>query len=220
MTPAVADQGEGLDPFSNPGFPISCWVPEDLTVRLMEAECVVPPPVAVTVRVWAPTVAVEPADMVSVADPEPGAAIDEGLKPAVTPEGRPEADNDKAELKPPEIVLEIVELPEAPCEIVSDDGDAAIEKSGTAADVTVSPSVVVWVFPPPVAVIVTVDVPVGVDEAADTVRVADPEPGAPIDVGLNVAVAPEGSPEAESEIDELNVPDIVVDTVELALPPC
>src|SRR5215469_15065229 len=154
-----------------------------------------PTPVAVIVMVAVPIVAAALADSVRVADPEPGAAIDDGLKPAVTPEGRPEADKDTAELKPPEIVLEIVELPEAPCETVNDDGDEVIEKSGTAADVTVSPSVVVWVFPPPVAVMVTVDVPVGVDEAADTVRVADPEPGAPIVVGLNVAVAPEGSPE-------------------------
>src|SRR5262249_24769958 len=134
--------------------------------------------------------------------------------------GRPDADNDNAELNPPDIAVEMVEVPEAAWEIVSDDGDAVIEKSGTGADVTVTASVVVCVFPPPVAVIVTVDVPDGVCEAADTVRVADPEPGALIDAGLNVAVAPEGRPEAESEIDELKVPFMVVDTVELALAPC
>jgi len=186
----------------------------------MEVECVFPPPVAVTVTVAAPTVADELADRVRVDDPEPGAAIDDGLKPAVTPEGRPEADNDSAALNPPDIVVDIVEFPEPPWEIVTDDGDAVIEKSGIAAAVTVRLSVVVWVFPPPVAVIVTVDVPVGVDEAVATVRLADPEPGAPIAAGLNVAVAPEGSPEAESEIEELNVPDMLVDTVELALAPC
>src|SRR5262249_47697571 len=137
ITPAVADQGEGLDePFSKPGFPSSCWVPEDRTVRLTEAECAFPPPVAVTVTAAVPTGADELTDRVRVADPEPGAAIDDGVKPAFTPDGRPEADNDNAALKPPDIEVEIVEPPEAPCEIVTDEGDAAIEKS--AADVTVT----------------------------------------------------------------------------------
>ena len=73
-----------------------------------------PPPVAVTVTVAAPTAAVELADRVRVEDPEPGAAIEVGLNPAVTPEGRPEVDNDTAELKPPDMVVDIVELPEPP----------------------------------------------------------------------------------------------------------
>ena len=39
ITPEVADHGDGLeDPFSNPGFPSSCWVPPDaVTVRLIDA---------------------------------------------------------------------------------------------------------------------------------------------------------------------------------------
>ncbi|MGH9762691.1 MAG: hypothetical protein ACREAC_17860 [Blastocatellia bacterium] len=86
--------------------------------------------------------------------------------------------------------------------------------------VTVKATEVVWVTPPPVAVTVTVEVPTGVDGPAVTVMVADPDPGAPIDVGLKVAVAPEGKPDAENDIAELKLPDIAVDTVEVAELPC
>ncbi|HKV38478.1 MAG TPA: hypothetical protein VJX67_04630 [Blastocatellia bacterium] len=74
--------------------------------------------------------------------------------------------------------------------------------------------------PPPVAVTVTVELPAGVAEPAVTVIVDDPDPGAPIEAGLKLAVAPEGSPDADNEIAELNPPDIVVDIVEAAEPPC
>ena len=46
--------------------------------------------------------------IVIVEVPEPGAAIDEGLKLTVTPDGMPDADNAIAELKPPETVVVIV----------------------------------------------------------------------------------------------------------------
>jgi hypothetical protein len=167
-----------------------------------------------------PTAADELAVSVSVEEPEPGAAIDDGLNPAVTPDGSPEADNDSVELKPPDIAVEIVEVPEAPCDIETEDGDAVIEKSGVAAAVTVNPKVVVWVLPPPVAVMVTVAVPTVADELAVTVRVEEPEPGAAIDDGLKLAFTPEGRPDAERETDELNDPDVVVETVELPDPPC
>ena len=47
ITPALADHGAGFDaPFSNPVFPINCWVelPPLLTVRLMGTDFVWPPP--------------------------------------------------------------------------------------------------------------------------------------------------------------------------------
>ena len=52
--------------------------------------------------------------MVIVDLPEPGAAIDAGLKLTVTPVGAPEAVKATAPLNPPETVLVIVLVPEAP----------------------------------------------------------------------------------------------------------
>ena len=61
-----------------------------------------------------PVVAVLLAAKVTVELPLPGAAMEVGLKVAVTPAGNPEADNETAELKPPLTVVETVELPELP----------------------------------------------------------------------------------------------------------
>lgn len=191
-----------------------------LTVRVIFTECVTPPPVAVIVTVEVPVVADDVADNVRVEDPEPGAEIDVGLKLALTPDGRPDADNDKAELKPPETVVEMVELPEPPWVTETDVGEALMAKFGVGAAVTVSPNVVVWLLPPPVAVIVIVAVPTVADELAVRERVDEPEPGAAIVDGLKAALTPDGSPDAEREIAELNDPDRVVDTVELPDEPC
>ena len=46
--------------------------------------------------------------------PLPGAAIELGLKLAVTPAGKPEALNETAELKPPVVEVEMEVLPEEP----------------------------------------------------------------------------------------------------------
>ena len=73
-----------------------------------------PPPVAVTVTFVVPVVAVLLAVKVKVELPLPGAAMDVGLKLAVTPEGKAEVDSEIAELKPPLTVVEIVLLPELP----------------------------------------------------------------------------------------------------------
>jgi hypothetical protein len=53
-----------------------------------------------------------------------------------------------------------------------------------------------------------------------SVRVEDPEPGAPIGVVLNAAVAPPGSPEALSTIAELKPPETAVVIVLVPLAPC
>jgi len=52
------------------------------------------------------------------------------------------------------------------------------------------------------------------------VRVEDPDPGAPIDVGLNAAVAPVGNPDALKAIAELKPPETVVVMVLVPLLPC
>jgi hypothetical protein len=70
--------------------------------------------VAVTVTLEVPVVAVLLALNVSVELPLPGAAIEAGLKLAVTPAGKPEALNETAELKPPLTAVVIEVLPELP----------------------------------------------------------------------------------------------------------
>ena len=75
--------------------------------------------------------------------PLPGAAIEVGLKLAVTPEGRPEADNAIAELKPPLTVVEIVLLPELPWATDKLVGEALKVKLGVAAAFTVRATVAV-----------------------------------------------------------------------------
>lgn len=77
-----------------------------------------------------PAAALELADSVRVDDPEPGAAMLDGLKLAVTPDGSPLADSETALLKPPEMVLVIVEVPELPAATVTEPGLADSEKLG------------------------------------------------------------------------------------------
>ena len=72
------------------------------------------PPVPVMVIVEVPTAAVEATVIVIVEVPEPGAAIEDGLKETVTPAGWPEADSAMAALKPLETAVVTVELPGAP----------------------------------------------------------------------------------------------------------
>jgi hypothetical protein len=64
-----------------------------------------------------------------VEEPEPGAAMDVGLKLAVAPVGSPDAESETAELKVPETEVEMVEVPVLPCAMETDDGDDEIEKS-------------------------------------------------------------------------------------------
>lgn len=84
---------------------------------------------AVTVTFTVPMVAVLLAERVRVELPLPGAAIEAGLKLAVTPAGNPEADNETAELKPPLTVVEIALVPELPWVTLNDAGEAPTVKS-------------------------------------------------------------------------------------------
>lgn len=76
-----------------------------------------------------PVLAPECAVIVRVDVPEPGAAMIVRLKLTVTPDGMPDADNAIAELKPPETVVVIVEVPELPQARASEAGDALKVKS-------------------------------------------------------------------------------------------
>jgi len=180
---------------------------------------VMPPPVAVTVTFAVPVVAALLAVKVRVELPLPGAAIDAGLKLTVTPAGRPEAEREIAELNPPLTAVEIVALPELPWATDRLVGEPLSVKAGVAVAVTVRATVVVCVTPLPVAVTVTLLVPVVAVLLAVKVRVELPLPGAPIDVGLKLAVTPVGRPEAEREIAELNPPLTVVEIAVLPEPP-
>ena len=67
---------------------------------------------------------------VTVDDPEPGAAIDAGLKLTVTPFGAPEALNATAELNPPDTAVVIVEPPLLPATTETAVGEAEMVNAG------------------------------------------------------------------------------------------
>jgi len=115
--------------------------------------CVSPPPFPVTVMVWLPRVASEPTLTVMVELPEPGAAMGLGLKLTVRPLAPPEDDKLIAELKPPEIAVVIVEVPEWPLVMLKVAGDALMVKLG-GVPVTVSVTAVVSTVLPEVPVTV------------------------------------------------------------------
>lgn len=117
--------------------------------------CVTPPPLPVMVMVRDPVLAFRLASTVIVEVPEPGAAIELGLKLTVTPLPSPEADKLIAESNPPETAVVIVEVPELFRATVMELGDALIVKLGEV-PVTVSETVVVAVVLPEVPVTVMV----------------------------------------------------------------
>jgi hypothetical protein len=68
--------------------------------------------------------------MVIVEVPDPGAAMDVGLKLTVTPDGWPDADKLIAESKPPETAVVIVEEPLLPCFTETEVGEADMVNDG------------------------------------------------------------------------------------------
>ena len=108
---------------------------------------VLPPPVPVTVKVLVP-VGAPPRTVTTIVDvPEPGAAIEEGLKLTVTSLGTPDADKEMAESKPLPTLVVMAELEELPQVRFNELGAAPRVKS------PVPP-------PPPPPVVVTVKVTV------------------------------------------------------------
>jgi hypothetical protein len=85
-----------------------------------------------------PMAAVLLAAKVKVELPLPGAAIDVGLNVAVTPAGKPEAERETAELKPPLTVVEIVVVRELPCGTDTLVGEALNAKFGAVVAFTVT----------------------------------------------------------------------------------
>lgn len=161
---------------------------------------------------------VDPTVMVIVDVPEPGAPMGLGLKPTFTVDGWPVADKVIAELKPPETVVLIVELPLLPCTTETEVGEAEMVKLGVPAAVTVSETEVVSVVLPAVPVTVMGYVPVAVVEATVSVMVEVPVPV--IEVGLKPTVTPVGWPLADKVTAELKPPVTVLVMVEVPWLPC
>jgi hypothetical protein len=107
-------------------LPAACavTVKETVVVGLM------PPPDPLTVIVYVPAAVVEATAIVMVELPEPGAAMEAGLKLTVTPAGWPVDDKATAELKPPAMVEEIVEVPLLPWTTETEAGEADRVKLG------------------------------------------------------------------------------------------
>jgi hypothetical protein len=139
--------------------------------------------------------------------------MDDGVKPAVTPVGRPVAERDTAALKPPATVVFTVEVPLLPGVTDTELGETETAKLGVT--VTVRLTVAVCVRPPPVPVMVIGYVPVAAVEATVIVMVELPAPGAAMDVLLKLTVTPVGWPDAAKPIAELNEPEMVVVIVDV-----
>lgn len=101
-----------------------------VTVSATMAVCVTSPPVPVTMIAYVPVAVVEATVMVMFEEPEPGAAMDVGLKPTVTPVGWPFAVKATAESKPPETAVVIVDVPPLPCTTETEVGEAEMVKLG------------------------------------------------------------------------------------------
>ena len=125
---------------------------EAFTVRLIEVVWVKPLDVPVTVTVAVPVAAVLLAVSVNTLEEVAGF----GLKDAVTPVGKPEAEKVTLPLKPFDGVIVTVLVPLVPCVIVTLPGAAERLKSGAAAEFTLRLTVVVWTVVPLVPVIVKV----------------------------------------------------------------
>jgi hypothetical protein len=164
-----------------------------------------------------PVLAVRLTVTVIVDVPDPGAAIELGLKDTVTPLPSPDADKLIAELNPPETAVAIVDVPEPRRSIVSELGDALIVKLGFV-PVTVRLTVVVSVVLPEAPFTVMLYVPATLVEA--TVKVSVELPAPVIEAGLNATVTPVGAPLADNVIVESNPPLTVLLIVVLPVPPC
>ena len=130
---------------------LSC--PYCRTLRVTVVVCTAPPPLPVIVMVWFPSLALLPTLTVMVDVPEPGVAIELGLKVTVWAVPCPEADRLIAALKPPETTVVMVAVPELPRATLIDVGDALMVKFGLV-PVTVRETVVVSTVLPEVPVTV------------------------------------------------------------------
>ena len=108
---------------------------------------VTPPPVPVIVMGYVPVLAVLATVRMKSAEPEPGDAIDAGLKLAVTPGGTPVAESVTPDLNEPVMVVVTTAYPLWPCSRYPALGETEMLKLADTA-VTVSANGVVDVVEP------------------------------------------------------------------------
>src|SRR5713101_3771651 len=173
--------------------------PRHLAVKLSVTVLVIPPPVPLTVRVEVPTGTPDALVKVNVLLPFPGAATLCGLKLALIPDGNPDTERATSELNPPSAcvvrVTDTFPLAETDAEVILPDK----VKPGT---FTVSGAV--CMTPPPLAVTTSEYVPGATLDAAESVSLLVPEPGAAKLVGVRLAVIPVGNPVTVSATAALN----------------
>ena len=121
-----------------------------VAVSLTVVVCVMPPPLPVTVSVYVPFAVVVSTSRVKVEVPEPGAAIDVGLKLAVTPVGWPVTVKATAESKPPEMAVVILDVPLLPFATETVVGEAEMVKLGDAVPASASIRALPFGLPQPV----------------------------------------------------------------------
>ena len=138
---------------------------------------------------------------VDVMEPFGRGVTDTWLNVVVTPTGAPETERATGWLKPFVDVTVTVELPVLPRIIISEEGEAEIAKSGTAAVATVMEIVTSWTSVPLVPVTVRVYVPTAIEAPTSTVKVEVPV--GVTEAGLNMPVAPVGNPEIVRATPEL-----------------
>jgi hypothetical protein len=176
----VSSQGLGSDP-------------DALTVSEMLVEWVADAAVPVTVTGYVPGAVPEPTVKVRVEDPP--AVTEVGLKPTVTPDGRPEAPSEIDSALPDTMAVLIEVVPLLAATTPTPVGLAEMEKSLEAGGGTERVTVVECVAE--VAVPVTV---IGYDPGATlapTVSFRVEEPPVVTDVGVKPADTPVGRPDAE-----------------------
>jgi hypothetical protein len=175
------------------------WVEEDevevwvvaaaLIVRTRLATWVNPPPLPVTVSVYE---AVDTSVGNVTVSVEAKFGVPDGLlKTPLAPEGNPETDNETCELKPLRALTFTEYDTVCPWSTVWEGGLALIAKSGAAETVRVTE--VVWVSPPPLPTMVSVNVPGDTED--DTVTPSVEVNGGVPEVGLNDADTPVGNPD-------------------------
>lgn len=186
------------------------------TSRVMDL--VTLPPFAVIVIEWLPTAALALALRVRTLVPEPGAPRLAGEKLAVTPLGVPLALNATLELNAGSPAIVRVTVAEVPWVMLAEAVFSLRVKPGNG--VTVTCSVVVWVTPPPFAVMVIDRVPNATVRPAVNFSVLVPEPGAPRVEGEKAAVIPPGKPLALNATAALKLFVPLTVTVTADVPPC
>src|SRR5208282_4735714 len=103
-----------------------------------------PPPLPVIVIGYVPVAVLEATVRVTLEVPEPGAAMEVGLNPTVTPAGWPLAVKATAASKPSTAVEVMVEPPLLPCTTETEPGEAEKAKVG---DVAIGASALIRATP-------------------------------------------------------------------------